>query len=83
MSDERCREGLGYRAYLLRLWQTTDGDRMVWRASLEQPGTGRRLGFAGLQELVSYLERTVADEPPTAEVEGVESLARLPGRQRC
>ena len=60
--EVRRRAGLGYRSYLLRLWETTDGDRRVWRASLEQPGTGRRQGFAGLRELVAFLERAVVEE---------------------
>lgn len=53
----------GYIAYLLRLWQTSDHGRQVWRVSLESPGTGKRQGFASLQELFDYLqEQTHAPE---------------------
>jgi hypothetical protein len=45
-----------YQSYLLRLWQTSDGDRQVWRASLEKPGTGKRHGFASLRELYEFIE---------------------------
>jgi hypothetical protein len=44
-----------YLSYLLRLWQTSDGDRQVWRVSLESPGTGERRGFAGLEEMLDFL----------------------------
>ncbi len=44
-----------YLSYLLRLWQTQDQDRILWRASLESPGTGERRGFADLEELVQFL----------------------------
>ena len=46
----------GYLSYMLRLWQTRDGEKRVWRASLEIPGTGERRGFASLKELFDFLE---------------------------
>ena len=54
-----------YVAYLLRLWQVTNhaGD-LVWRASLENPHTGKRLGFASLAELVAFLEQQLGGEGP-------------------
>ena len=45
-----------YVSYLLRMWETTDGEQPIWRASLERPGTEERLGFVSLSELVAYLE---------------------------
>lgn len=50
-------ESSPYRAYLLRLWQA---DREAsgcagWRASLEDPRTGERLGFASLEQLFAFL----------------------------
>ncbi len=46
---------LCYLAYMLRLWQVrTDGD-VVWRASIEDPHTGERHGFANLDRLFEYL----------------------------
>lgn len=47
----------GYVAYLLRLWQVEEGEDAPWRASLESPQTGERLGFAGLVELFAFLEQ--------------------------
>lgn len=38
-------------SYLLRLWRS-DGQ---WRASLEIPETGQRIGFANLEQLFAYL----------------------------
>jgi hypothetical protein len=46
-----------YLSYLLRLWQASSGGEMVWRASLEDPHSGERRGFACLAELVAFLER--------------------------
>ena len=62
MEEPRRSGHVTYRSYLLRLWQTTDGDRKVWRASLEQPGTEQRRGFAGLRELMAFLEQTVEED---------------------
>jgi hypothetical protein len=63
MSDPRR----GYVAYLLRLWQVCEGRNAVWRASLEDPHTGERRGFATLQELFTYLETEACrvDEDPS------------------
>jgi hypothetical protein len=38
-------------AYLLHLWQCAG----QWRASLEIPKTGKRLGFSSLEQLFAYL----------------------------
>jgi hypothetical protein len=54
MSDQRQEQR--YLSYLLRLWQTSDGRRQVWRASLESPGSGERQGFASLRGLIEFLE---------------------------
>lgn len=51
----------GYLSYLLRLWQSGRKSKAVWRASLESPMTGERLGFASLKELFAFLE-TQAEE---------------------
>lgn len=45
-----------YLSYLLRLWETSDGEKQIWRASLESPGSGERTGFANLQGLIDFLE---------------------------
>lgn len=53
-----------YFSYLLRLWQTSDGDTQIWRASLECPGSGRQYGFASLQELFDFLEAQIEPDDP-------------------
>lgn len=45
-----------YLSYLLRLWQTGDGEELVWRASLQSPGSEERQGFASLEDLFDFLE---------------------------
>lgn len=50
----------GYLSYLLRLWQTSDGEQEIWRASLECPGEGERINFASFAALVAYLETELA-----------------------
>ncbi len=57
-----------YIAYLLRVWQVEVQTKPVWHASLEDPHTGERRGFADLHSLVTFLEaemanRVQADEP--------------------
>jgi hypothetical protein len=47
----------GYFSYMLRLWQTGREGEATWRASLEDPHTGERCGFASLEELFSFLKR--------------------------
>ncbi len=46
-----------YRSYLLRLWcEAPDRD---WRASLQDPRTGKRFGFASLEQLFAFLMEQV------------------------
>ena len=45
-----------YHSYLLRLWPATVQGQIVWRASLENPHTGERLGFADLERLFAFLQ---------------------------
>ncbi len=42
-----------YRSYLLRLWCESPDRR--WRASLEDPRTAKRIGFASLEQLFAFL----------------------------
>jgi hypothetical protein len=48
------------------MWQTSDGEVAVWRASLESPGSGEQRGFRSLQDLFAYLEAQArsADQVP-------------------
>lgn len=41
--------------YVLRLWQAEGSQSPDWRASLETPVTGQRIGFASLEQLFVYL----------------------------
>lgn len=45
-----------YLSYLLRLWRVTVAGQAAWRASLECPHSGERLGFADLDSLWAFLE---------------------------
>ncbi len=57
-----------YLSYLLRLWQASSGGgELVWRASLEDPHTGERRGFAGLAELLAYLEEDMRNHIQTGD----------------
>jgi hypothetical protein len=69
-----------YRAYLLRLWRTLGSE---WRASLEDPKTGRRRGFATLALLMEFLEQRSdgsmpAEVPPGTADEGEGESAEHP-----
>lgn len=44
-----------YQAFLLRLWSAVEDGQLTWRASLENPRTGERIGFASLQRLFVFL----------------------------
>lgn len=56
-------KSLRCRSYLLRLWRTDEPGDFLWRALLEIPETGERVGFPGLEELFAYLmDLTTTDE---------------------
>jgi hypothetical protein len=59
MSHERIGggEAWDYVAYLLRLWRETSGGSSRWRASLQDPHSGERVGFASLEDLFDSLLR--------------------------
>ena len=48
-------ERAGYLAYMLRMWQVNNGGKSVWRASVESPHTGERIGFGSLEALFAFL----------------------------
>jgi hypothetical protein len=58
-----------YHAYLLRLWRVNTGRAAVWHASLEDPRTGERKGFADLRGLLTFLEEQTdkADQPAASD----------------
>ena len=54
--------------YILRLWRVDQSKVSDWRASLEIPETGKRIGFASLEQLFAYsieLVESKADAPQT------------------
>jgi len=61
------KQPLGYLSYLLRLWQSGSRDNAVWRASLQNPMTGERWGFATLKELFTFLEAQADAAEPQAD----------------
>ena len=60
-----------YLSYLLRLWRVGK-QKAVWRASLESPHTGERIGFASLGDLFDHL---------TALTQGAAPFDHLPGEE--
>lgn len=55
MTRENEPKQADYRSYLLRLWQADGSAASSWRASLEDPRTGERVGFANLEQLFAFL----------------------------
>jgi hypothetical protein len=45
-----------YIAYMLRLWRVNSAGLPDWQASLEDPHSGKQIGFADLFSLFSYLK---------------------------
>lgn len=79
-----------YLAYLLRLWRVNGNGKFqsgtskaVWRASLENPHTGERQGFASLETLVDFLrEQTGVTAPSAAPHRSQSSLDRQKREER-
>ncbi len=42
-------------SFLLCMWCADEAGNYNWRASLEMPKTGKRIGFASLEQLFVYL----------------------------
>ena len=61
-------------SYLLRLWQAPGETEQPWRASLENPLTGERRGFADLEAALAYLRTQVLTTPPPDEESGGERV---------
>jgi hypothetical protein len=52
-------EGRRHLAYLIRLWRVDDGQRAIWRASLQDVRTGQRRGFADLESACRFLRAQI------------------------
>ena len=46
----------GYVAFMLRGWNETTQQGVIWRFSLEDPHTGQRLGFMDLTTLLTFIQ---------------------------
>jgi len=57
-----------YRSYLLRLWRVDTVDP-CWQASLEDPHTGKRIGFASLEQLFAFLMEQVEGDAKGVKME--------------
>ena len=60
--EESTAGAASYHSYMLRLWRTDRDLASSWRASLEDPRSGQRLGFASLEQLFAYLMEHLAGE---------------------
>jgi hypothetical protein len=68
-----------YLSYLLRLWRTPTAGEAAWRASLENPQTGERRGFASLDAMVAYLRRQIGLAPNRGGEEDEETISSEQG----
>jgi hypothetical protein len=57
-----------YVSYMLRMWRDrgdegpSRSEEAPWRASLQDPHSGERVGFASLEDLFGFLRRETAGE---------------------
>ena len=54
-----------YYSFLLRIWRSDHGqqDPSLWRASLESAETGEKISFRSMDELWSFLQRLLTEDP--------------------
>lgn len=71
-----------YFSYLLRLWPAKSGETPVWRASLEDPHTGRQMVFASLERLFAFLvDQCILGEPPEGSPDNTSGISDAPDRR--
>jgi hypothetical protein len=58
----------GHVSYLLRLWREKGKASTWWRASLQDPVSGERVGFAYLDDLVAFLREQTGLAPPAEDL---------------
>ena len=51
-----------YLSFLLRLWCINQDGCEIWHASLEDPRTGERRGFASLDALMEFLREQTQEK---------------------
>jgi len=49
------------RSYILRLWVEVLENKQEWRFSLEDTSTGKRKGFARLEELFTFVQKQLRE----------------------
>ena len=62
--------------YVLRLWRVTDGERLVWRASLQDVCSGKRRGFANLAQVCRFLRTRIEAASGGLPHEGTPPMGR-------
>lgn len=65
-----------YRIFLLTVWQE---DQETWRFLLEDPRSGERKGFAGLDSLVDGLQSVMNGNAPPSDESASSDSAQSPG----
>ena len=61
-----------YFSFMLRMWRANGEGKAAWRASLESPHTGERVGFASLEDLFTFLRQQAGVAPTRMTIEVVE-----------
>ena len=64
-----------YFSFMLRMWRANGEGKAAWRASLESPHTGERVGFASLEELFTFLRQQAGVAPTRMTIEVVEQTS--------
>ena len=64
-----------YVSFLLRMWQDSSDEELsrskeaAWRATLQSPRTGERVGFNSLDDLFDFLKGQAGLEPTADDVQ--------------
>jgi hypothetical protein len=61
-----------YHAYLLKLWPVISNENTLWRLVLENPYTGKRLGFKDLEAFVHFLRSLTQGKAGSTDDEHLE-----------
>jgi hypothetical protein len=64
-----------YISYLLRMWRANGEGEAAWRASLEDPRTGERIGFASMEKLFVFLRQQAGMSPTQVTIEVSEQTS--------
>ena len=72
-NGDHIRDQPEYLSYLLRLWRVTIAGQVAWRASLECPHTGDKLGFADLHSLWDFLQSQMRLQEESAQARSEEA----------